>query len=216
MNLYDRREDFVRTSAVAVRRPPARGGCGDPRLRGGSVMTWFPGLRSADRRLRRVLIGAVAIAIALVAVGPAAAITGRAAVAPSNASQPTTSGTNAVGSTITANPGTWTGSTPITFQYQWQGCDGNGAGCHDIAGATSQTYVLKADDAGNTLRVRTIPSNSDGSSSAFSAPTAKIATAGAGPQNTAPPTITGTATTGSTLTANDGTWSGTAPITFTY
>ncbi len=37
-----------------------------------------------------------------------------------------------------------------------------------------------------------------------------------GPTNTAPPTITGSATVGSTLTANQGAWNGTPPIVYSY
>jgi len=176
-------------------------------------MTWFSGLRPARRR-RRTLAGAAVLA--LIAVGTAAAVTSRATVAPTNSSLPTTGGVNSVGSTLTANPGTWNGTAPITFAYVWEICDGTGAGCHDISGATSQTYTLKADDAGNTVRVRVTATNTDGSASARSAPSAKIAASSAGPVNTVPPSITGATSTGSTLTANNGTWTGPAPITFTY
>jgi hypothetical protein len=168
----------------------------------------------ADRRGRRAFLAA--IVVALVAVGTAAAVTHRAAVAPSNNSLPTISGSATAGSTLTANPGTWSGSAPISFQYQWRICDGNGGSCHDIAGATSQTYQLKGSDAGNTLRVQVIGSNGDGSSPATSVPTSRVASAGTGPANTAAPTITGTASTGSTLTVHNGSWSGSQPITFTY
>jgi hypothetical protein len=177
-------------------------------------MTGFSAMR-ADSRRRRRAFGAVAV-LALVAVGTAAAVTSRATVAPSNASLPTIGGSVAVGSTLTANPGTWNGSTPLTFQHQWQICNENGAACHDISGATASTYQLKADDAGNTLRVRVIASNPDGSASALSPASARVAAAAPGPVNTVAPSISGNATTGSTLTASPGTWTGTAPITYAY
>jgi hypothetical protein len=170
--------------------------------------TWL-----GDRRRRRALTAA--LVAALVAVGTAAAVTGRATVAPSNNSLPTISGTAATGGTLTANAGTWSGSAPITFQYQWRICDGNGAACHDIAGATSQAYVLKRDDAGNTVTVRVIASNRDGSSPATSAPSAKIAVAATGPANTTAPSISGTAVTGGTLTASPGSWNPSA-ASFAY
>jgi hypothetical protein len=128
------------------------------------------------RRLRSLAVVAVA---GLVAVGTSAAVTSRATIAPSNNSAPSISGQTAAGSTLTANPGTWSGSTPLSFQYQWQICDSSGAGCHDISGATAQTYQVKSSDAGNTLKVHVIASNSDGSSSATSDATAKVGAAAA-------------------------------------
>jgi hypothetical protein len=164
---------------------------------------------------RRALLG-VAVA-ALVVVGAAGAAVSRSTVAPTNSSLPTISGTAAVGSTVTANPGTWSGSAPITFQYQWSICGSDGSACHTIPGATTQTYKFATADQGNTARVAVIASNGDGSNSATSAATARVAAAAAtGPVNTAPPTITGDVSAGGTVTASPGTWNGVAPITFKY
>jgi hypothetical protein len=164
---------------------------------------------------RRVLL--VVGAAALVVAGAASAVVSRSTVAPTNSSLPTISGTVAVGSTVTANPGTWSGSTPITYQYQWRICDANGGACHDIAGATTQTYKFVSGDQGNTARVVVIAANTDGSSSATSAASSRVAAAAAsGPVNTTPPTITGDSSSGGTLTASPGSWNGVAPITFKY
>ena len=43
--------------------------------------------------------------------------------------------------------------SPTAYAYQWQDCNGSGAACSDIAGATHQTYSLMASDAGDTARV---------------------------------------------------------------
>jgi len=178
-------------------------------------MDWFSHLaRSAGNTRLRAL--ATVIVAGLVVVGVAGAVTSRSQTAPTSNSLPTISGNATVGSTVTANPGTWNGSTPFAFQYQWQICDSGGNGCHDIAGATSQSYVIKSGDTGNTLRVHVIASNSDGSSSATSTASAKIAASPSGPVNSTPPTFTGDTTVGSTLTASPGTWTGSTPITFKY
>src|SRR5438552_7044889 len=148
---------------------------------------------------------AIAGLAALVVVGAAGAVGTRSAVAPANSSAPTIGGTAAVGSTVTANPGTWTGSAPITFQYQWLICGADGNACHNIPGATTQTYKFSSADQGNAARVTVIAANADGSTTATSAPTAKIAAAAAsGPVNTAPPTVTGDASIGGALTAHPG------------
>jgi len=122
-------------------------------------------------RLRAIVLVALA---ALVAVGAAFAATSKTTVAPSNQTAPTINGDASVGSTLTANPGTWNGSSPMSFQYQWQVCGSTGNNCHAISGATDKTYVVKAADQGNTLRVHVIASNADGSNSASSDATATI------------------------------------------
>jgi hypothetical protein len=134
---------------------------------------------------------------------------------PVNSSPPTISGSAVAGQTLTANPGTWSGTQPISYTYQWRRCDSTGAGCNDVTGATAQSFGLTAADVGSTMRVAVTASNSAGSSNAASAPTAVVVQL-VPPANSSPPTISGSAVAGQTLTANPGTWSGTQPISYTY
>jgi hypothetical protein len=77
---------------------------------------------------------------------------------------PAITGTPAVGSTLTANPGTWT-PTPDSFSYQWLR-DGVA-----IAGATKATYAVTAADGGHVLTVSVTAVKEDfASTSATSAP----------------------------------------------
>ena len=132
---------------------------------------------------------------------------------PANTALPTISGTARDGQTLTAANGTWTGTPTITFTRQWRRCDASGAGCADIAGATGTTYTLTPADVGSTMRVVVTATNSAGSASATSAQTAVVAAIP--PANTVLPTISGTARDGQTLTAANGTWTGSPTITFT-
>jgi hypothetical protein len=98
-------------------------------------------------------------------------------VAPKNTSPPTISGTPQQGSTLTVNPGTWSGTPAPKFSYQWQRCIGTGGGCANINGATATTYVLTADDVAHTVRVVVTASNAKGTSTATTAETDLIAPA---------------------------------------
>ncbi|KAA3640420.1 MAG: hypothetical protein DWP92_03085, partial [Armatimonadetes bacterium] len=67
---------------------------------------------------------------------------------PTNTVLPAISGTAEVGEVLSTSDGSWTGTAPITFTYQWQRCDG---GCSDIAAATSSTYTVGAQEVGSSL-----------------------------------------------------------------
>jgi hypothetical protein len=133
------------------------------------------------------------VALAVVAaLGVAAAVTGFASSSeaaqrpvapapPSNTAPPTISGTPQRGSTLTANPGTWTGTQPITFTYQWLRCDEEGGSCSNIGGANERTYELRQTDVGDTIRVRVTARNADGTANRTSVPTAVVREAAAPP-----------------------------------
>src|SRR4029079_8776501 len=82
--------------------------------------------------------------------------------APVNTALPTVSGSAVQGQTLSATQGTWSNS-PTGFAYQWRDCDGSGANCVDIPGATSSTYVLAASDVNSTVLVAVTASNAGGS-----------------------------------------------------
>ncbi len=132
---------------------------------------------------------------------------------PVNTILPSITGTAQEGSTVTAGPGTWSGTPAITYAYQWRRCDAAGNACVDIVGQTATTYTLVATDVGKTLRISVTASNAGGSATAVSAATTGNA---AGPVNSALPVVSGSAVDGATLSTSNGTWTGSAPIAFTY
>ncbi len=133
--------------------------------------------------------------------------------APSNTALPEISGTAAEGQVLTATNGTWKGTPPLSFARQWLRCDAAGANCTNIGGATGSSYTLAAADVGKRVRVQVTASNAQSPGvAATSAATTVVG--GTAPLDEDAPTISGTTRPGQTLTAGNGTWSGTVPMTF--
>jgi hypothetical protein len=112
---------------------------------------------------------------------------GATSASPTNTSPPTITGSAVVNQTLTANPGTWSGTAPITYTYQWQHCDNAGGGCTDVAGATAATYVLSSADAGFTMRVAVKGTNGAGFSTAISPATPVVTASAQAPANVVRP-----------------------------
>jgi hypothetical protein len=164
--------------------------------------------RGGGTALTAVLAAAVTTLLLPVtgAAGPQAA--------PANQTKPEISGIAAKGQTLTTDSGSWTGSTPMTFAYQWKRCDDDDADdCGDVSGARGQAYALDSGDVGKRIRVSVTASNADGSASELSDATAVVTET---PVNRVEPRISGTPTEGQQLTATNGTWVGVEPMTFTY
>lgn len=81
---------------------------------------------------------------------------------PVNTIAPVVSGSGVVGQTLTTTNGTWSGTLPITYTYQWL------RNSLPISGATSQTYLLVYADRGANVICVVTATNVDGSASANS------------------------------------------------
>lgn len=134
--------------------------------------------------------------------------------APANTGEPKITGSATVGSQLSVSNGTWSGSTPITYTYQWQQCDTNGNNCNGISNATNQTYTVVSGDTGHTLRAKVTATNSAGHATATADASGVVG--GNSPVLVTEPKISGTTTEGQTLTVSSGSWSGATPFTYTY
>jgi uncharacterized protein YukE len=136
------------------------------------------------------------------------------ALLPGNTALPGIVGTLIDGSSLTSSTGSWSGTAPISYAYQWQSCNSKGEACGNIGGATAGTLSLVSGLVGSTVRVVVTATNAGGTTQATSAATGLIGALL--PSNSGVPNITGTLIDGSILTSSTGTWSGTAPISYAY
>jgi hypothetical protein len=96
-------------------------------------------------------------------------------VAPYNTVRPTITGQAAVGATLTESPGSWSGTMPIRFSYQWQRCSLEPIPgkpgyaqpvCKPIPGATKQTHRVTAADKRKNLYATVTATNVAGAGQA--------------------------------------------------
>ena len=118
------------------------------------------------------------------------------------------------GDTLNADAGTWTSDTG-NFTYQWYTCTDSPTGspaddnnCTAISGATNSSYTLQNSDLGNHIAFAMTDTGTDSSTtSAYSAPSIAVTTMPSAPAvNVVAPAINGNASTGSTLSVDNGTW----------
>ena len=122
---------------------------------------------------------------------------------------PAVTGSPVDGQTLTADPGSFSGTGPLTYEYQWQRCEADGSACADIPGATGSTYDLVSADVGGAIVVVVTATNDADSATASSPATTEVQALA--PANVSAPTISGDPLDGETLTADPGTWTGTTP-----
>ena len=94
---------------------------------------------------------------------------------PRNASAPTIDGGASMGSSLAVLQGSWWGTGPLLYAYQWRRCDRHGGRCRPIDGAIHASYETAADDVGSTLRVSVTAANDQGDATVMTAATDAIA-----------------------------------------
>ncbi len=182
-------------------------------ISGANATTYTSGSNDVGKYLTAQVAGNNAAGFGLAGAISTSSIQGSA---PTNTVPPTVSGTATVGSTWTVNTGTWTGSPSIAIY--WLRCSSPisstftavPAGCVAISGANATTYVASSADAGKYLTAQVAGNGTAGFGLAGAISTSSIQ--GSAPTNTVPPTVSGTATVGSTWTVNTGTWTGSPSI----
>jgi hypothetical protein len=138
----------------------------------------------------------------------------RAAVAAAgNTVAPAVSGTVKVNSTLETTAGTWLKSPTLT--YQWQRSV-DGMLWNNIASATNTTYLIAVDDIGYYIRSQVFGTRIvSGTTYKYTSPSvATVVVPVLTAINSSAPVVSGSWTTGSTLSTTNGTWTSTG--TFTY
>ncbi len=170
-------------------------------ITGATTTSYTPTSSDVGARLRFRVTATNSLGVQTVASNATAPVLGPTSAplqAPLNTFPPFISGTPAVGQTLFASLGSWTGTFPISYSYQWLRCgtDGGtaaGGGCTAIGGATTSQYAPSSSDVGQRLRVQVRGTNSVGTGSGFSSPTAQVA-ATAPSTPTTPPSNPGAGT----------------------
>jgi len=191
--------------------------CAD--IAGAVTSSYTPVTADIGSRLRVAVTATNSFGTATAVSEPSNVLVG---TAPANSFPPSISGDAETGSVLTSSNGTWTGSLPITYTYEWRRCNSAGASCSPIPGATSQSYIVQSADAGARIVLAVTAKNSAGTATAVSPPTLVVTvsttppTTSVRPNATEAPSFTGVLALGRTLTAGNGRWSGTTPMTFSY
>jgi hypothetical protein len=132
--------------------------------------------------------------------------------APTNTKAPSISGLSKEGELITVDNGLWGGFPAPTFSYTWQRCNATNV-CSTINSATTSTYRVTYEDAGNSIKAIVKATNSVGS---ISVTTNAISGIIGLISPFLVPQLSGVASRGQTLESDSGFWTGTNTTDFLF
>ncbi|HLM87302.1 MAG TPA: hypothetical protein VK272_14065 [Solirubrobacteraceae bacterium] len=133
--------------------------------------------------------------------------------APSNTALPVLSGKAVDGQLLETTKGTWSGTEPITYTYQWQACNRQGKECENLPSATEASYRVTSADVEEKVRAVVTAKNEAGTAAAASVVTGEVASGP--PVALEAPVITGGAWEGATLSVGGEGWAGSG-VTASY
>ncbi len=164
-------------------RCPSSGGKSDgsdcASISGATTSAYVVGSGDVGKRLRARVTASNTDGSVTVASNPTGTVASAGNGRPRNTKSPSISGNVSPGSTLHGDVGTWTGSQPITFTFQWLRCDTRGNNCLELNGQVEDSYALRDGDIDHTLRIRVGAKNAAGKRNALSDPTTVVA-AGSG------------------------------------
>ena len=179
---------------------------------GATGQTYVPGLDDAGHAISAQVTGTLAGVPAVTVITGALPIPLTSGSQLSPTSDAVVSGAKKIGTTLTLTGPTWD-QDGVTNKYQWLRDDA------PIAGATSTTYGLVADDFGHAITVK-VTGHKDGSTDNTITSDPVQPLIGDAIQFLTKPRVTGTGKVGKLLTADPGEWSGgtegSAPPAYTY
>lgn len=126
--LYD---SALSPSGVAARYAAATRGCSDIAGATGTSYTLTSG--DVGTRVRVRVSASNRAGTAIATSQPTGLIDPVGGMVPVNYVPPSISGVPRQGEALSASVGTWSGTNPIGYAYQWQRCDSSGASCVSVA-----------------------------------------------------------------------------------
>jgi hypothetical protein len=124
---------------------------------------------------------------------------------PADVSRPSILGTAQQGDKLRAHHGKFLNAS--SYRYAWERCDAHARHCRPIGGASKASYRLTTRDVGHRLRVAVAGHNATATTAAVSSAATAVVVPPP-PMSVSPPSISGTAIQGQTLTTAPGNWTG--------
>lgn len=160
-------------AAVSGSRAPS--GCST--IRGATSRTYTPTSSVLGKRLRLAVTARNSLGTLVRTSATSAVVYSE----PVNSRPPTVSGTATVGKRLTAKSGTFVGTAPMTYAYQWFACTARVSAsstlsgtCTLIGGANTSTFTITSSQRTRFLIVRVTATNAHGSAVHYSASTSAV------------------------------------------